>query len=491
MTTEKNYYEVIGLTRDASGADIRRAYRELVRKYHPDSNPNSPEATEKFIQIQQAYEVLGDPQQRAKYDRTLPADHEPLSIKTIYSRKNLVKVSETQLLFVLLEISPPEDKPEDDLPPLNICMVLDRSTSMKGERMDMVKSTAIEIMRHMRSEDIFSIVAFGDRANVIVPAGQKINQAQVELDIQMLQTGGGTEIYQGLLSGYEQIIRNASARYINHILLITDGRTYGDEEQCISLAREAAARGIGISGLGIGSQWNDAFLDELASLTGGDTTFIERSADIRLFLEEKFNRLAKIFADHVKFQYQNQTGVTFNYAFRLQPEAGPLAIDGDEIIFGSIPGNEPLKVLFEIALDNIPEADDRVTMTEGQISANIPGSNQGVYSRRITYERQVVMDSQRQPTSIEIVKALSQITLYRMQEKAQNEVKEGKIDQAAERLQNLATHLLAQGQEELARTVLTEAKHISQTRSISSEGGKRIKYGTRSLMLPSEAGGKA
>lgn len=490
MAPAKNLYELINLPRDASAEEVRRAYRELVRKYHPDSHPGTPGTTQQFIEIQQAYEVLVDPKQRAKYDRSLPEETHLLTIRTVFSRKNLVRLPEKQLLFALLELSAPEETSESVIPPLNVCMVLDRSTSMKGERMDIVKTTAIEIMRQMRPEDIFSIVAFGDRASVIVPAGQRMNQSQVEMDISMLQTGGGTEIYQGLLAGFEQVRRNASARYISHILLITDGRTYGDEEQCLSLAREATTRGIGISGLGIGTNWNDAFLDKLAALTGGDTTFIEKSFDIKYFLEEKYSRLSNIYADNVKFSYANMDGVRFNYAFRVQPEAAPLEVNESEILFGGIPRQEPMKVLFEMEIENPPAEQDLAILTTGRISADIPSHNQAGYTRRVLFERQVVNNSQREPTPMEIVKALSQITLYRMQEKAQADVKEGKIDEAAQRLQNLATHLLAQGQEELARTVMVEAENISRTRSISSEGAKRIKYGTRGLMLPSGSGGQ-
>ena len=63
-----DYYEVLGLTRDASDADIKRAFRELARRHHPDGNPNDPEAEERFKEISVAYETLGDPERRRRYD---------------------------------------------------------------------------------------------------------------------------------------------------------------------------------------------------------------------------------------------------------------------------------------------------------------------------------------------------------------------------------------------------------------------------------------
>jgi molecular chaperone DnaJ len=64
-----DYYDVLGVSRNASDAEIKRAYRQLARKYHPDANPDDPEAEARFKEIARAYETLCDPQRRANYDR--------------------------------------------------------------------------------------------------------------------------------------------------------------------------------------------------------------------------------------------------------------------------------------------------------------------------------------------------------------------------------------------------------------------------------------
>jgi curved DNA-binding protein len=69
MVEYKDYYKILGVSKNVSQDEIKKAFRKLARKYHPDANPNNPEAEEKFKGIGEAYEVLGDPQKRSKYDQ--------------------------------------------------------------------------------------------------------------------------------------------------------------------------------------------------------------------------------------------------------------------------------------------------------------------------------------------------------------------------------------------------------------------------------------
>ena len=69
MSDKRDYYEVLGLNKGADEASIKKAYRGLAKKYHPDMNPGNAEAEQKFKEVNEAYSVLSDPDKKAKYDQ--------------------------------------------------------------------------------------------------------------------------------------------------------------------------------------------------------------------------------------------------------------------------------------------------------------------------------------------------------------------------------------------------------------------------------------
>jgi Ca-activated chloride channel family protein len=391
-------------------------------------------------------------------------------------------LGEPQLLYALLEVSPREEKESLPTPPLNICLVLDRSTSMQGDKMDMVKATAIQLLRSLRPEDVFSVVAFSDRAEVIIPAALNADKKKQEGRIQMMQSSGATEIFQGLKAGLQEVRRTVDPSRVNHIILLTDGQTYGDELDCLKLAEEAAAQNIGITGMGIGHEWNDIFLDALASKTGGSSAYISKPKDIQHLLIDKFNALISTYADEVLLDFKAREGIKISYVFRLQPEGGSIAIESP-MKLGPILRDTPLHVLIEFIVDPSALKEDDVSVLNGTLKLSIAARPTPVPPIRVNLKREVHANPSAEPPPTRILSALSRLTLYRMQERARSAADAGQFDEAARHLHNLATHLLSKGENSLAKTALFEAENLEKMHAWSASGTKDIKYHTRALLM--------
>jgi Ca-activated chloride channel family protein len=483
-SSKRDYYAILGVFRDASPEEIKRAYFDAAQRLHPDKNV-APGETELFLDIQQAFEVLANPKRRNLYDATLPPEIEVNAVvkhELHFSRPNLVRLGEPQLIYALLEVSSREEKNSLPTPPLNICLVLDRSTSMQGEKLDIVKATAIQLLRSLRPEDVLSVVSFSDRAEVIVPASVSPDKKKQESRIQMMQASGATEIYNGLEAGMREVRRTLDPSRVNHIILLTDGKTYGDEQACLKLAEEAAALNIGITGMGIGNEWNDIFLDALASKTGGSSAYISKPKDIEYLLVEKFKALINTFADDILLEFKHQESVKINYAFRLQPEGGTVEIESP-MHLGPILREMPLHVLFEFLVEPEALSGDVLTLLAGSLKISIAARPTPVPPIRLNLTRDIRPNPSAEPPPTRILSALSRLTLYRMQERARTAADSGQYDVAARHLHNLATHLLSQGEHSLAKTALFEADNLERMHSWSESGNKDIKYQTRALLL--------
>ncbi len=124
-------------------------------------------------------------------------------------------------------------------------------------------------------------------------------------------------------------------------------------------------------------------------------------------------------------------------------------------------------------------------MANGFIKYEIPRHTiRTKYVDRLILDRPINNEPAKTPPPTSILNAITMLSLYHMQERAREEMGKGDLNSATRHMEYLATHLLQKGERELAQSVLSEVTHMRSNQSFSEEGEKRIKYGTRSLLLP-------
>jgi Ca-activated chloride channel family protein len=226
-------------------------------------------------------------------------------------------------------------------------------------------------------------------------------------------------------------------------------------------------------------------MDEIASKTGGNVVFLDSPHAISDMLHGIFDSLTHMVASRVRIEGSVSVAVDVRSVFRLEPEPMPL---GDSLPFflGHLPRDGAIRVLVEAVVQPIPNIKELV-FGQFTIDGDILGQGAEAIGLPVTVSIPVSQDPDGSPPPESIVAALSFISLYRMQEKARLEAELGEAVQAARRLENLATQLLATGERDLARAALNEADRLNHTRKLSTEGEKVLKYGTRALLLPAKS----
>jgi Ca-activated chloride channel homolog len=486
MTYDRDYYAVLGIASDSDEKAIKRSYRSLARRYHPDVS-REVESMERFREIQEAYELLLDPEQRRAYDhwreQQWTARAAGLVLQMTPSHELLPSIGEPQLLYLLLQILASEGMEGHRLP-LNLCLVVDQSTSMRGGRLQQVKEAARYIVDRLQPEDVLSLVTFHDRATVVLPGRPGIDRSAARLAINQIESGGGTEILHGLKLGWEQIRRWQGDNVLSHLILLTDGQTYGDEKGCLEMARLAASEQVSLTLMGVGTDWNDKLLDQMAELaeSPGGSVYIDTPDKIVKTFHDRIESLGSVYAQRLALSLHLSEGATLKDSFRISPTIGHLAFVDERARLGALEKGRPQEFILELLVESKTPGEHRLAQIdlEGILPAGDRQTLRSSHSLTVTFDTHLDRVSS---IPADIASAMRRLAIFKMQERAMADVEQGRMEQACDRLKALATRLLDVGETELARAALLEASSLAQTGSVSPAGRKKIRYGTRGLRI--------
>jgi uncharacterized protein YegL len=393
---------------------------------------------------------------------------------------------EEQAIYVLLEITPAIDLPASRLP-LNLCLVLDKSTSMQGMRLQQVKEGTRQIIDRLNDDDALGLVVFSDRAEVILASQRNIDRAMAKSIASTIQPSGGTEMLQGLTAGLKELERNRSQESVNHLILLTDGQTYGDEKECMEKADWAGLNQISLTTMGIGSDWNENLLDHMAAVSGGSSVYIDSPRKVVDVFKSTIRNLSSVVARELTLSLNPGGGIHLAEAFQVTPHIRRLDVRADKAVLGPLGTGNEKTVLLEF------RAKTETTLSKKRllrltVDGDVPGQKNRRNWEWVDVFAEFVGKLETSPEIPPvIVTALGKLAIFKMQEKAMSDLENGRISAATQRLETMATRLLNLGETDLARAALLEAGRLARTGDLSAEGRKKIRYGTRALsILPKE-----
>jgi Ca-activated chloride channel homolog len=557
----QDFYAVLGVSPAASPEEIRQAFRQRARQFHPDASPEDPAAAEHFKVINEAYRVLGTPQLRAAYDRALrivaPPPSTPtqsqiptapsmpampgtpgtpgtpgaspfsdvstaprarvtmapelhpgmmslgapsLAIRYTPAQSSIVPPRELTRFYLLGELGATREFAVIDPLPLDLALVIDRSSSMAGAKIYEVKRAVRNMLDRLRTDDRLTLVFFDDKAEVLADGEGVQGRAGVESALDNLTTKGGTEIANALTATLERLAARQNRTRVASLLLLTDGRTYGDEERCRELAAYARDIGVSITALGLGTDWHRELLDRLAAISGGSSDFVERPVDLQPVFEDMIMRLRATLAAGMRMTFDPAPGVRIARATRVAPDiaegfsvpTGVLAAMSAEpqpvtIDLGALVGRpdiESAAVVWEMLLDPVHLKPQSGVFELGRLSASYWAPRHGgAHQEHLELAVQVPMNArgEQSPIAPDVRLALELITAYRLQAQADSLKEAGKGAEAAKRMNTAALRLQAAGSDELAHEAMQASRALSGAPGQGITETLRVKYGTKKL----------
>ena len=191
--------------------------------------------------------------------------------------------------------------------PLNISFVLDKSGSMSGENMDILKKSMLTFIDKLRPIDKVSFVFFDTEQVLAYPQGLAKKEVLKDI-IYALEARGGTNIYDGLNMGYEQISKTFNAKATNRVILLTDGYGSKPVDFILKQSEQYFNKGISVSTIGVGYDYNNSLLSLLSKYSGGFEHTVIESSGIDAALLSEFESLFTPTASDiiVVVKYNNQ-----------------------------------------------------------------------------------------------------------------------------------------------------------------------------------------
>ncbi len=236
--------------------------------------------------------------------------------------------------------------------PINLALVIDRSTSMSGDRIEKAREAAILAVNMLNATDTLSVVAYDNRAEVIIPATKVSNKPALIASIQQhIHPQGMTALFAGVSKGIGQVDKHLNQEQVNRIILLSDGQANTGPtsiSELADLARIAAKKGIAITTIGLGDDYNEDLMTTIAGYSDGNHAFVANSADLESAFTKEFQDVMSVVAQDVIVRIKTGDRVK---PVRLLGRDGEISGNVVNVKLNQLYSNQEKYVLLEVIPD--------------------------------------------------------------------------------------------------------------------------------------------
>lgn len=235
--------------------------------------------------------------------------------------------------------------------PLNISLVIDRSGSMAGAKIDYTRQAAQFLVQHLGAQDVFSVVLYNDKVETLLQPEVISNKDALIQRLDQIRVNGTTNLSGGWLEGCRHVAGRLSRDFLNRVILISDGlanRGVTDTNQLVRMARQKQEEGVTTTTMGLGDEFNEDLMIAMAHAGGGAYYFIESPEVTPHIFQEELTGLLSVVGQNLAITVRPAAEV-----LRVnQLNAYPVKLDGRSLTFylGDIFSNEIKTLVLELEI---------------------------------------------------------------------------------------------------------------------------------------------
>ena len=281
----------------------------------------------------------------------------PPKIEILPLKKGFLRAAAdaTHVLVRLVAPAKPADLSETPRAPLDLALVIDRSSSMSGLPIAAALESAVRIVRGLRDDDRVTIVAFDDHIEVVQSLIAVTDREALALRINAIDARGSTNLFGGWEEGVKQLAPFTRKDRIARVILLSDGQANQglvNEQEIFAQVAKAAGAGITTSTVGLGHGFNESLMTGMASAGEGVANFGQTADDLDEAFEEQFAIISNSFLRQVKVSVQGGSDVQVRLVGEILENG---AIRSRKL--GTLPWDASLVAVVELRIGVLAKAD--------------------------------------------------------------------------------------------------------------------------------------
>lgn len=403
-----------------------------------------------------------------------------VTLTCTWGRAPLPASATPQVAYLLIEAQP---QAAAESVPQNLCFVLDRSGSMQGVKLAALKDATKRVIDMLTPQDIVSIVIFDDAVQTLLPATPAADKNQLKALIDTIEEAGGTAMSGGMHAGQAELAKHASADRLSSMLLLTDGQTWGDEDDCRQIAAALGPAGVKVTALGLGAEWNEKLLDDIAEATGGVSDYIADADKIAGFFQQAVRAAKGTLAREARLLLRLARDAAPRAVHRVTPTIAnlgyqPIGQNEVAVRIGDLAAGAIASVVIDMLIQPRAAGQFRIAQAELHFTP-IGQENEQII------KQDVLLDISSEPLAAKhdprVMNLVEKVTAFKLQTRALSEAEAGNVSGATQKLRAAATRLLDLGELDLAKNAQAQADQLEQGGALTAESQKELKYATRRL----------
>lgn len=295
-----------------------------------------------------------------------------------------LNASEKMTTYLKVGLTGFELESDRERPPVNVAIVLDKSGSMSGEKIVQARDATIQGLRRLGSRDIASVVAYDTNIDVTLPATKLTSMDDAISKVRAIESGGRTALFAGVSRGVGELRKFLDEDRVNRVVLLSDGKANvgpSSPAELGALGGSLTEEGISVSTIGLGLDYNEDLMVQLADRSDGNHYFVESASQLGEIFDREFGDTLSVVAQEVSVTIRLSPGARPVRGLGRDVDIAGQTVRGD---ISQIYSGQEQYLLLEIEVDPKALGEDRQIASAEVVYANMATNTEDRLSARVS-----------------------------------------------------------------------------------------------------------